>query len=126
MINIAQITNFDLTSASTVQKVIHKGGEGTEVTIDYKVITPEMLNQPIFKMGYCAEVRGIDYPIFLTINGVEKEFQIGKTGMYEFQPETYIDINSEDSEEKTAEVEVTEIAVPAGIVFTLDYCYYTA
>ena len=126
MINICQITNFDLDSASTVEKVIHKGSEGSLVTADYKIIDQSMLKQPIFKMGYCTEVKGIGYPIFLTIEGNEKEFQIGKTGMYEFQPETYIDINDEDSEERTAEVEVTSIAVPAGIVFTLDYCYYTA
>ena len=34
--------------------------------------------------------------------------------------------NQEVTEERTAEVEVTSVAVPAGIVFTLDYCYYTA
>ena len=121
MINIAQITNFDLASASTIQKTIHRGGEGTTVTADYKEITQSMLGgKPIFKMGYCTEVKGIDLPIFLTVNGEEeKEFQVGKTGMYEFQPEVW------GAEEHPLEVEVTNIAVPANIVFTLDYCYYT-
>ena len=127
MINISQITNFDLASAPAVSKIIHKGGDGTRVRKNYKVITQATLGgHPAFKLGYCVEDKGIGYPIFLTIKGVEKEFQVGQTGMYEFQPETWRDINDAESEEKIAEVEVTSIAVPADLVFTLDYCYYTA
>ena len=125
MKNITQITNFDLASVSTVSKVIHKGGEGTRVSKPYKIVPQSYIPHSIIKLGYCVESKGIDLPIFLTVNGTEKEFQIGKTGMYEFQPETWKNINDDDSEEQTIEVEVTGIAVPANIVFTLDYCYYT-
>ena len=83
----AQITNFDLDSASTIQKTIHKKDTGEEVQIDYKVISLALLKYPIFKMGYCCEMKGTNYPIFLTTNGNEREFTIGRTGMYEFQPD---------------------------------------
>jgi len=120
----AQYTNFNIESASTVQKLIHRKDTGEEIQLDYKVITLAMLKQPIFKMGYCCEMRGTNYPIFLTINGKEKEFRIGNSGMYEFQPEVYMNINK-SKEEKIAEPLVTKILVPAGINFVLDY-YYSA
>ena len=126
MKNFAQLTNFDLNTASIKQKEIHYGGKGETIIYDYKIISQNLLKYPVIKLGYCTETKGKNYPIFLTINGREKEFQIGKTGMYEYQPEEYVNINKPKEEEKTAIVEVTEIAVPANIVFTLDYCYEIA
>lgn len=126
MKNFAQLTNFDLNTASIEQKEIHYGGRGEVIIFDYKIISLDLLKYPIIKLGYCTETKGKNYPIFLTINGEEKEFQIGKTGMYEYQPEECSDINNPDEEEKTAIIEVTEIAVPANIIFTLDYCYEIA
>ena len=126
MKNFAQLTNFDLNTASIEQKEIHYGGKGETIIYDYKIISQNLLKYPVIKLGYCTETKGKNYPIFLTINGIEKEFQIGKTGMYEYQPEEYMNINKSKEEEKTAIVKVTEIAVPADIIFTLDYCYEIA
>ena len=126
MNQIKQITQADLGSASTVQKTIRKGGSaGTTVTVDYYVIPSSKLgNDNITKMGYCTnDNRGKNYPIFLTLNGTETEFQIGKTGMFEFQPESWKNINDDDQEERVATVALSEVKVPVGFNFCLDYYY---
>ena len=56
MINIRQITNFDLAMAEEVPKTIKKGGDKGEIVNDYpyKVITSTMLeSEDVFKFGYC-------------------------------------------------------------------------
>ena len=120
MVNIRQLTNYDLKNASTVTKYFPKAGQ--TASRSYYVITQSMLGAPVSKMGYCCETKGIAYPVYLTINGIETEFQIGKTGMFEFQEETWRNING-DNIERTAEVFCTEVKVPVDIKFTLDYCY---
>lgn len=121
-----QITNFDLNDQIPfLKRVTIAGSEGRQEDIYYKEITQSTLGSRIHKMGYICEPKGMIYPIFLTINGEEKEIQIGKTGMFEFQPEEYTNANDEEAEEKTATVYVTNILVPANIQFTLDYCYYS-
>ena len=127
MNNIKQLTNFDIQNATEVRKRILKGGDlGEEIPYPpgypYLTITQAMLGAPIFKMGYCCEVKGINYPIFLTVNNIEHEFQIGKTGMFEFQPETWKDINVSEEEYET-NIKVTQILVPKDIKFVLDYTY---
>lgn len=125
MINIRQLTNHDIAAAgaSTVPKTFLKGGDkGEYITYDYYVVPTSLLGKSIFKMGYCCEVKAISFPIFLTINNKETMFEIGKTGMFEFQNETWKDING-DNIERTALVEVSEIKVPTGLNFTIDYCY---
>lgn len=118
MVNIRQLTNFDIAStASRETKSIDKAGVITDY--DYYVITSEMLGGALTKMGYCCEVKGIPYPIYLTINNNETEFQIGKTGIFEFQEELF----KNDEEEKEIQVFCTEVKVPVDIIFTLDYCY---
>lgn len=118
MVNIKQITNYDLAGGGSPMS-IHKYGQDPAISYNYYTIP---FSTKISKLGYCCEVKGIAYPIFLTINGSEAEFQIGKTGMFEFQPETWKNVN-EDSTERTVEVTCTQIRVPADIKFTLDYCY---
>jgi hypothetical protein len=122
--NIAQITNYDLAGSTSIQKTIeiYRGEEEGWVSESY---TYKIYNfsHDIFKLGYCCEVKGISYPIFLTINGKETKFEIGKTGMFEFQPEEWYDINAEEPEERTAEVFATSIKVPDEIEFVLDFCY---
>ena len=125
MVNIRQLTQADMTGASTVQKTIDKGGDrGQTVTVDYYIITSEILGSSnVFKMGYCANSNpAINYPIFLTLNGTETEFQLGKTGMFEFHDETWEDVNV-PTEEQIATVSLSEVKVPAGFNFCLDYCY---
>lgn len=125
MLNIKQITNFDLSEADEVIKNIDKGGDlGETIAYPYKIITSAMLeNNNIFKFGYCTNSnQGMNYPIFLILNNVETEFQIGKTGMFEFQPEQWQDVNV-PTEEETAQVSLSGALVPANIPFCIDYCY---
>lgn len=124
MINIRQLTNYDVAGiASSETKRILKGGDkGEYIDYDYYIIPTSMLGNNITKMGYCCEVKGIAYPIFLTINDIETQFELGKTGMFEFQDETWKDVNGDDTE-RVAQVIVSEVKVPKDIKFTLDYCY---
>ena len=90
MYNIKQLTQADMTGVSTVQKTVRKGGDlGETVTIDYYDITTAKLGSAnVTKMGYCANSNPArNLPIFLTLNGIETEFQLGKTGMFEFHDE---------------------------------------
>ena len=120
MVNIKQLTNFDMAGDPVIES-IRKHGEAT--TALYYIITSSQLgSNAISKLGYCTEVRGIGYPIFLTINGKKTSFEIGKTGMFEFQDEEWRNING-DNIERIAQILVSEVRVPAGINFTLDYCY---
>ena len=122
MVDIKQLTNYDVAgTAATTTKSFYKAG--TLATRDYYIIPLSMLKGEITKMGYCCEVKGIAYPIFLTINGNETEFQIGKTGMLEFQDETWKNVNVSETDEYLAEVTCTEVKVPVDIKFVLDYTY---
>ena len=125
MTNIKQITNYDLVGADTTSHTIQKAGE--TISWNYYIVPSSLLEHSFSKMGYCCEPMGIAYPIFLQIEGSSgglQEFQIGKTGMFEFQKEKWKDVNSEvDPEEHTAEVVCLAVHVPTGIKFTLDYCY---
>lgn len=122
MNNIKQITNYDLINITNIeQKTINIGGDkGRTIAKDYKILDESILGGRPFKLGYCCEDIYKDYPIFLVINGVEKEFQLGKTGMLEFQPEQWKDING-DNIERTATVYVETVKVPVNVYFTLDY-----
>lgn len=136
MNDLKQITNYNIKNASEVEKNIVVGGQLPKRQFIYKVITTDMLGKPISKFGYCCEPVALNYPIFLTIEGEEKEFQIGKTGMLESQPEEWRDVNSEDEElleTQEASVYISEIKVPwreknkedsadyFGYKFTIDY-----
>ncbi len=120
MNNIRQKTNFDLTGGE--EKTVRVGGDKGETrTLTYKSI---LFESNVFKLGYCTnDNEGMNYPIFLVfLTGEEKEFQIGKTGMFEFQPEEWRDVNADDTE-RTAEVFVTELKVFEDVPFVVDYCY---
>lgn len=126
MQNVKQITNHDLSETATVTKTFYDEGSQT-VIIDYpyKVITSSMLGSiNVVKFGYCINNnQGKKYPIYLTLNGIEDiQFYIGKTGMFEFQPEEWVDVNA-DNEERTATVYLSKVLVPADIPFCIDYCY---
>ena len=125
MHNICQLTQADMTNASITQKIIDKGGDkGQTITADYYIITSAMLGSSnVTKMGYIANSNPArNYPIFLTLNGTETEFQLGKTGMFEFHDEAWKDVNV-PTDEKIATVSLSEVKVPVGFNFCLDYCY---
>lgn len=127
--NIKQVTNYDIQDAATIQKTITvpsrvpdgKGGYkiiDTYVTVDYKTALDGV---NILKMGYCCEPKGIDYPIYLQMNGSYQEFKVGRDGIYEMQPENWQNVNLLDPIEKITNVIITGVRVPANIEFTLDY-----
>lgn len=127
--NIKQVTNYDVQDNATIQRQITmpnrvpdgKGGYkivDEVVTVDYKLALDGV---NILKLGYCCEPKGVDYPIYLQMNGSYQEFKVGKNGMYEMQPEEWKNVNIQDPVEKTTDVLITGVRVPAGIEFTLDY-----
>ena len=124
MNNIKQLTNFGVTECSKITKNIFKNGTDSRVPHEYYIVNSSFLgSDTITKLGYCANNNeGINYPIFLTINGIETEFQLGKTGMFEFQEEEWRDVNADDTE-RIANPSVSQVLVPTEVSFVLDYCY---
>lgn len=127
-INFKQVTERDIASIEPIEKGnIRVGGEILN-DVPYKIIDNSILGSTaIHKMGYCSNSNyGKDFPIFLTLNGIEKDYYIGKTGMYEFQREDWDDVNDPrdpSSDTGPAEVSLSRVLVPADFSFCLDYCY---
>ena len=88
-LNIKQITNF----SSIIREA--------EVVDNYI----ELDLGHVVKFGYICETKGLQFPIYLKIDGDYVEFKMGKTGMFE--------INTD--------IDITGIKVPHGISFTIDY-----
>lgn len=122
MYNIKQITNFTIPdTAPTTQEQIKIEGDvipGTSTprirTVYYKDITNDIISQGIEKIGYCCEPKALQYPIYLHFNnGAEYEyFQIGKTGMYEVQPEEYKNIEDPEQKEEIIKIQINGVKVP--------------
>ena len=122
--NLKQITNYDLDKVGLepVGKIVN------ELPIDYLTITSEMLGGITNKFGYICEPKGINLPIFLTVNGAEMPIELSVRGMYELQPETYqqqsyggVENKELSNIYKTCIINVSEIKVPKDIEFKLDY-----
>lgn len=94
----------------------------------YIFTTQDFVSENLVKVGYCCNSNvGKDYPIFIKFSGDSNKhmYYPGKEGMYEFQPETLKIKNEEDIEEYaefTVE-QISQIWVPTGFSFTLDFCY---
>ena len=122
MNNIKQITDRTTPDNIIIGRTITVAGETKEQ--DYNEYN---LAGTAIKLGYCCEFKGIGYQIFLTFNdNTETPFEIGKTGMYEFQPETWIikddDTGDIDTYEGTVQA-IEYILIPMGFSFVLDYCF---
>lgn len=118
--NILQANTNTVKGADPVDPPILFSIPGDDSEIPKYVIA--VTGKQILKLGYCCENKGHIYPIFLKMNGsYNTPIFIGKEGMYEMQPEAFKDINNSESTEFTSNVIVTEVMVPAGIDFTLDY-----
>ena len=125
--DIKQITKHDLTG-DNISKTVTIGDTGVTVEINYKQFIP---TSPVFKFGFCMNTNsGIICPIYLKREGSETydEFVLGKTGMYEWQPEDWTDVN-DDNEPRTAECNIVGFELPFSIPdskykidFVLDYC----
>lgn len=143
MNNIQQITNFsDVMSQGASEYITIPLDNGEKaITVLYRSIPASLLtgsaNTPINKLGYVCEPRGIDYPIILTTGQTSRTIHIGKTGMFETMPETFLNINREEAEELVCTPEITAIKLPVGevdgnhsvisqpIKFKLDYVFAT-
>lgn len=71
----------------------------------------------VVKIGYSCRPSITRFPIFLTYPNNSEEYciYIGKTGLFESQPDTWLDINNENPkarEEQKSIVEVTSISIP--------------
>ena len=132
--NIRQVTNFSsaVQSAPTSYRTIFVGNRFYR-TIQYYILSLDELtgssDTPINKLGYVCEPRAFDYPILITTGGETREIAIGKTGMYEVQPEVFKDTNVENAEEIEILPKITSIMVPKGpfgeppVSFKLDYAF---
>lgn len=121
MYNIKQITDQTQPKTEIYKDVIIAGDPSTK-KVQYYIY--DLIGEAV-KIGYCCEPKYIGYPIFLVFKEGEEEtnpisFEVGKTGMFEFQPETYYNIN-DFTEEYTAIVHCTKVSVPAGCKFVFDY-----
>ena len=134
MNNIRQVTNFstEVTSATQESISVYMGNE-KYVTVDYYILPVSILtgssNTPINKLGYVCEPKGFDYPIIITTGGEQRTIYLGKTGMFETMPETFLDINDMDAEELDCTPQITQVEVPKSIPgeepikFKLDYVF---
>lgn len=129
--NIRQLTEYDIKNNPEVSYIIEIPERSSTKDADGKYpIRPVRKNIiyktaidgiNILKLGYCCENKGIIYPIFLQMNGTYKQFQIGKNGIYEMQPENWKNVNDPNSEDKTSTITITGVRIPKDINFTLDY-----
>ena len=134
MYNIRQLTNFspEVTSATQRTIAVYVGNK-RYVNVDYYILPASILtgsaNTPINKLGYICEPKGIDYPIIIKTAEQSRTIYLGKTGIFETMPETFLDINDEDAEELECIPKITEVEVPKSISgeppikFKLDYSF---
>lgn len=123
--NIQQVNTSTVKNASLLSPPVDFSIPGDTSPIPKYVIA--VTGKNILKFGYCCEMKGHIYPIFLKINGsYTQPIYVGKDGVYEMQPETF---KEEDEQgeiiETTSDIIITEIMVPQGIDFTLDYVVST-
>lgn len=146
--NIRQLTNFDVKDNPVERTIVIHGKNVEYCKISYQQLLDiegaTSTTIKINKLGYCVnDNEGINYPIFIDFTSPEGTdyipFQIGKTGMFEFQPEQWMDVNEnveDEDDEETASVDVYSLLVPklvknpelendSGkiVPFVLDYCF---
>lgn len=120
--NVKQLTNFDIQNYPNAGKHKILYNEDS-IAVDYVHIDFEKI---VSKLGYCCEPRAIGYPIILYFdNNLSDEFEIGKTGMFEVQVETFQNKNEETEEISNIDIQIniTGIDVPKVFNFVLDYTY---
>lgn len=84
---------------------------------------PIIFNPGVKKISFCCEPKGIGRSIYIDGGEGLKPFEIGKTGMLEYQPEDFKDANDPDAETIEINPSITTVAnLPTDIKWTLDYC----
>jgi len=133
MNNIKQLTNESSSSNTETEQDPH--GHGYD--IKYKIFSFNE-KERIIKIGYCCESCGIGIRIYIKFKNEDKftPFEIGKTGMFEFQDQNLLekdeDGNIIEKEKELTEIEAVklpyEISIPTesdpitqDILFKFDY-----
>ena len=117
--NIRQVNNYTIKGKTRRTPPESFDLPGTDSVIPQYI---SAVSDDIIKFNYCCEPSGHIYPIFLKVRGTYRMIFPDKYGMYGIQPEEITlddNVSSEDSQQTN--VTVTEILVPDGINFTLDY-----
>lgn len=118
--NLKQITNFTAEELKEQDAIdIVNDGEWEY----YKFTTTHFGNLPMLKFGYICEPNAFNIPIYITFAGYTEpnKFTLGKTGIFEIQPEIFIDKNSAEQLEENIKFEITELRIPTGFSFSIDY-----
>lgn len=112
IIDIKQLRQNHITEdTQKVLKTFDLPNNTRKEDISYAVF--DLIGQ-VRKFGYSCPSMYIDYPIFLMINGEEKQIVVGKTGIYEAQFETT------PTGEEIA-FEVSQVILPVDVDFIFDY-----
>lgn len=118
--NIRQITNH---SAKTMQNVTEEGNYyvfkfGTELDASNPAD-----NKPALKLSYICEPSAIHLPIFIAFSGSTEynKFNVGKTGMFEIQPEQRLEnILTQEAMKENGDIDfqIIGIKVPKILIIT--------
>lgn len=65
-----------------------------------------------YKLGFIGNPPIIGLPLILTTSQGEVTVYVGKTGMYELQPEMFKNVNDDESEEEEVVITISKIQVP--------------
>lgn len=118
--NLKQITNYD------AEAILASGTMETTKIGDYNyyiLTTAHFGGLPMLKFGYICEPKAFQRPIYISFQGstVPNKITLGQTGIFEIQPEEFIDKNNPEAVEKNIEFKITEVKVPMGVAFSIDY-----
>ena len=118
--NIRQITNHNIASVNHREEP-----EYYELQFSKELGAENPAEElPILKLSYICEPNAINIPIYIAFSGstTYNRINIGKTGMFEIQPESRIsDILTQEVEEEDIEFKIIGIKVPKGFSFSIDY-----
>ena len=114
-VNIKQITNFDIKNLESFE-------------IDNIEYCQYIFSIPAKKIGYCCDIEGINIPIYIFLESQPTtpiKINIGKTGIYELQPDIFFlrDYTQDEitTQEINVNVDIIKIFLPKKINFVLDF-----
>lgn len=117
--NIRQVNNYMIKGGKLRTPPKQFEVPGTDTVIPQYL---SAVSDDVIKFSYCCEPSGHIYPIFIKVRGTYRMIFPDKYGIYNMQPEEITleeNVSSEDSQKTNTTI--TEILVPNGVDFTLDY-----
>lgn len=112
--NLKQITNY------TIKEMQNVGIETINNQEYYILTNIHFGGTPILKMSYICEPNAFSIPIYIAFEGKESKITLGKTGIFEIQPEKFIDKNNGDKE-TNIKFNITALKIPVNYSFSIDY-----